>query len=288
MHQLKITILIILVTVVMIVTTSTLYVVDPAQQAIVFQFREKKRVVKDPGLYAKLPFIQDVMYFDKRILPLEPTGQVIILDEQKLLDVDGFARWHITDPFVFFQTLRDERIAVDRLNGLLNSSIRNVLGTVKVSDLLSDKRIEIMERIRDEMNASAVRFGVEVIDVRIRRTDLPRETVQNVFNRMQSERQREAAALRAEGAKIANETQAKADAEVTGILSQAQSEAQKIRGEGDKEALKTLAEATSRDPQFFAFYRSLEAYKVALPPDNTTYVLSPDSEFFKNFSNGGR
>jgi modulator of FtsH protease HflC len=288
MQQYRIPMIIVAIAALLTIASSAFYLVTPAQQAIIFQFREKKRVVLDPGLYIKTPFIQEVMYFDKRVLALEPNGQVVMLDEQKMLDVDGFARWRIKDPFLFFQSLRNEVTATDRLNGLLNSSIRNVLGSSKVSELLSDKRNEIMERIRDEMNDSTSRFGVEIIDVRIRRADLPRETVQNVFKRMESERQREAAALRAEGEKIANETQAKADADIVRLLSEAQRKAQSLRGEGDKEALKIMADATSRDPQFFAFYRSLEAYRNAMQPANTTYVLSPNSDFFRYFNDGGR
>lgn len=271
-----------------LVANSTFFVVTPAEQAIVFQFREKRRVIQEPGLYVKAPFLQDVMYFDKRVLALQPPGQVVILDEQKLLDVNAFARWRIRDPFVFFQSMRDERIALDRLSALLNSSVRNVLGTYKVTDLLSDRRAEILDKIKQEMNNATSRFGVDVIDVRIQRAGLPEETVQNVFNRMRSERQKEAAALRAEGQKRAQETQAKADAERTRLLSEAERDSQKLRGDGDREALKILSDATSRDPQFYAFYRSLEAYRNTLKDGSTTYVLSPDSEFFRVFASGGK
>lgn len=272
----------------LIMLTNSLYIVRPGEQVIVFQFREKKRVVQAPGLYTKVPFLQETMYFDKRVLPLEPAGQLVLLDEQKMLEVDAFGRWRIANPFLFFQSLRDENNATIRLNSLLNTAVRNVLGTYKVTDLLSEKREEIMTRIKDEMNSSSKRFGVEIVNVRIRRTDLPAETVQNVYDRMRSQRQREAAALRAEGQKIANETRAKAEAERTILLSVAERDAQKLYGEGDKESLRIMTDANSRDPQFFSFYRGLASYRTALNPANTTYVLSPDSEFFKVFRQGNK
>jgi membrane protease subunit HflC len=177
----------------LLLLTNTLFVVNPAEQAIIFQFRESKRVILKEGLYAKIPFFQDVTYFERRVLPLEPQGQRVTLSDQKILEVDGFARWRIKDPLIFMQSLRDERNATERLGGFLNSALRNVLGNHQVADLLSDKRDLIMTHIKDEMNASVARYGVEVVDVRIRRTDLPQETVQNVYSRMRSERQKEAA-----------------------------------------------------------------------------------------------
>ncbi len=270
----------------LIVIANTLFVVNPAEQAIVFQFRESKRVIQKEGLYAKIPFIQDVTYFERRVLPLEPPGQRATLAEQKILDVDGFGRWRIKDPFVFMQSLRNEHNATDRLGGFLNSSLRNVLGNYRVADLLSEKRDEIMLKIKQEMNNNVMRYGVEVVDVRIRRTDLPQETVQNVYNRMRSDRQKEAATLRAEGEMKSLEIRAKADGDQTRKLSEAQRDSQKLRGEGDQTAIKIMADAMSRDPQFYSFYRSLEAYRNAMKSENTTFVMSPDSEFYKYFSQG--
>lgn len=263
--------------------TNTLFVVNPAEQAIVFQFRESKRVIQKEGLYAKIPFIQDVTYFERRVLPLEPSGQRVTLSDQKILDVDGFARWRIKDPLTFMQSLRDETKATERLGGFLNSSLRNVLGNFQVADLLSEKRDEIMNRIKEEMNTNVTRYGVEVVDVRIRRTDLPPETVQNVYSRMRSERQKEAATLRAEGEMKAVEIRSKADADRTRKISEAQRDSQKLRGEGDKIAIQVMADAMNKDPQFYSYYRTLEAYRTALKSDNTSYILSPDSKFFKVF-----
>ncbi len=272
-----------LLAVILTMLSNTLFVVNPQEQAIVFQFRESKRVIQQEGLYAKVPFFQDVVYFDRRVLPLEPPGQRATLAEQKILDVDGFARWRIKDPLVFMQSLGDESKATNRLGGFLNSSLRNVLGNYRVADLLSEKRDEIMAKIRGEMNTNVALYGVEIVDVRIRRTDLPLETVQNVYNRMRSERQREAATLRAEGEMRALEITSKADGDRTRKISEAQRDAQKIRGEGDMSAIKVMADAMNRDPQFYSFYRSLEAYRTALKPDNTTYLLTQDSAFFKHF-----
>lgn len=266
---------------------NTLFVVDPAHQAIVFQFRESKRIIQKEGLYAKIPLIQDVVYFERRVLPLEPQGQRVTLSDQKILDVDGFARWRIKEPLVFMQSLRDETAATERLGGFLNSSLRNVLGNYQVADLLSEKRDEIMNRIKEEMNNSITRYGVEVVDVRIRRTDLPAETVQNVYSRMKSERQREAATLRAEGEMKAVEIRSKADAERTRKISEAQRDAQKLRGEGDKIAIQVMADAMNKDPQFYSYYRTLEAYRTALKSDNTSYLLAPDSPFLKVFGESG-
>ncbi|MGB4101133.1 MAG: protease modulator HflC [Alphaproteobacteria bacterium] len=270
-------------TVILTMLSNALFVVNPQEQAIVFQFRESKRVIQKEGLYAKVPFFQDVVYFDRRVLPLEPPGQRATLAEQKILDVDGFARWRIKDPLVFMQSLGDESKATNRLGGFLNSSLRNVLGNYRVADLLSEKRDEIMTKIRDEMNSNVALYGVEIVDVRIRRTDLPPETVQNVYNRMRSERQREAATLRAEGEMKSLEITSKADGDRTRKISEAQRDAQKVRGEGDMTAIKVMADAMNRDPEFYSFYRSLEAYRTALKPDNTTYFLAQDSAFFKFF-----
>lgn len=275
---------IVLLAVILITISNSLFVVNPQEQAIVFQFRESMRVIKQEGLYTKIPFFQDVVYFDRRVLPLEPPGQRATLAEQKILDVDGFARWRIKEPLLFMQSLGDESKATSRLGGFLNSSLRNVLGNYRVADLLSEKRDEIMAKIKEEMNANVARYGVEIVDVRIRRTDLPPETVQNVYNRMRSERQKEAATLRAEGEMKALEITSKADGDRTRKISEAQRDSQKVRGEGDLTAIKLMADAMNKDPQFYSFYRSLEAYRNALKSDNTTYVLAPDSAFFKYFS----
>lgn len=269
-----------------VLVTNTFFVLDPSEQAIVFQFRQKQRVIQAPGLYAKVPFLQDVSVMDKRVLPLELPTQTVTMSEQKLLSVDAFARWRIKDPLKFFESLRDETNAKDRLGSILNASMRNTLGTWRISDLLSDKRAEIIFAVQTEVNKAAESYGVEIVSVRIRRADLPDATVRNVYSRMQSERQREAAALRAEGERLANETRAKAEAERTRILSEAERDAQRLRGEGDKEALRLISEATAKDPRFYAFYRQLEAYRTAMTSDKTVYLLTPDQSFLSTLHDG--
>ncbi len=265
--------------------TNCYYVVMQTQQAILLQFREVVRITDKPGLHFKLPFIQSVMFFEKRVLAVDAPSQEIMLAEQKPLEVDAFARYHIIDPLLFYQRLSDERIANDRLGSLLNASLRSVLGTIKMATLLSPERVKVMLKIKDQLNAEAKDFGIEIIDVRIRRTDLPQKTSNAVFARMQSQREQEAAQLRANGRQEALQTTSEADRLATVILADAQGQSEKLKGEGDRKALEIMAEATGKDPQFFAFWRSLSAYREALKPDNTTYILSPDSEFFRYFGN---
>jgi membrane protease subunit HflC len=268
-----------------IVVTSSLFVVMQTQQAIVFQFRNVVRVVDKPGLYFKIPFVQEVGFLEKRVLAVEtPPNEEIMLDEQKLLQVDAFARYRIIDPLLFFQRLRNERIADDRLGILLNTSLRSIFGTIKMEALLSPERDNVMAKIREDVNTQAKDLGIEIVDVRIRRTDLPQKTSDAVFARMRSQREQEAAQIRATGQQQAVQVTSDADRQATIILADAQGNAEKLKGEGDRKALEIMAEATGKDPQFFAFWRSMLAYKEALKSDNTVYVLSPDSEFFKYFS----
>lgn len=260
------------------------FVVMQTQQAVVFQFREIVRVVDKPGLHLKVPFIQSVGFFEKRVLAVDAPSQEILTAEQKPLEVDAFARYRITDPVLFFQRLRDEQIARDRLGSLLNASLRSVMGTVKMISLLSPERVAIMGRIRDQLNGEAKDFGIEIVDVRIRRTDLPQKTSDAVFARMRSQREQEAAQIRATGKQEALEITSEADRQATVIIAEAKGSAEKLKGEGDRKALEIMAEATNKDPQFFAFWRSLSAYHEGLRPDNTVYVLSPDSSFFRYFN----
>ena len=263
---------------------SSAFVVYPTQQAVVFQFREVKRAILDPGLHWKMPFIQDVEFFDRRVLNLDPPDQQVILSDQKRLEVDAFARYRIKDPVLFFQRLRDERTASDRLSTVINSSLRRVLGNVGMKDVLSQDRAKIMTDIRDQVNGEVKDLGIEIVDVRIRRADLPPETSQAIFARMRSEREREAAEFRAMGQEQSQEIKAKAERDKTVLLAEAQRDAQILRGKGDNEALRTMGEAAARDPQFYAFYRSLQAYRTSLGGTSTTMILSPDSEFFRYFS----
>ncbi len=265
--------------------TNSYYVVMQTQQAILFQFREVVKVTNEPGLHFKLPLIQSVDFFDKRVLAVDAPSQEIMLAEQKPLEVDAFARYRIIDPRLFYERLRDERIANDRLGSLLNATLRSVLGTVKMATLLSAERVAVMAKIRDLLNSEAKDFGIEIIDVRIRRTDLPQKTSDAVYARMRSQREQEAAQLRAKGQQEALQTTSEADREATVIVAEAQGKAEKLKGEGDRKALEIMAEATSRDPSFFAFWRSLSAYRQSLRPDSTTYILNPGSEFFHYFNN---
>lgn len=259
------------------------YIVRQTEQAIVFQFRDVIRVVEKPGFHMKLPYIQSVEYFEKRVLAVDAPEQEVMLAEQKPLVVDAFARYRIDDPLLYYQRLRSETIALDRLGSMLNAKIRSVLGKVNLSTLLSQERVPVMESIAKALNDEAKDFGLTIIDVRIRRADLPEKTGDAVFARMRSEREQEAAQIRATGQQEALQTTADADRQATVIQAEAKGEAEKIKGEGDRKALEIMAVATGKDPHFFAFWRSLLAYREGLNPDNTTYILDPKSDFFKYF-----
>jgi len=269
-----------------LVVMNSWFVVIQTQQAIVFQFRNVVHVIDQPGLHFKIPFIQEVEFFEKRVLAVDAPSQEIMMAEQKPLEVDAFARYRITDPVLFFQRVRDERVARDRLGSLLNASLRSVFGTIKMASVLSAERDDVMAKIRDELNGQVKELGLEIVDVRIRRTDLPQKTSAAVFARMSSQRAQEAAQIRATGQQQALQITSDADRQATIILAEAQGQAEKLKGEGDRKALEIMSEATNKDPQFFAFWRSLSAYREAFKPDNTTFVLSPDSEFFRYFGGG--
>jgi membrane protease subunit HflC len=272
----------------LVVLMDSVFIINQQQQAIVLQFREHVRTIREPGINFKIPFVQTVAIFDKRVLPLEPPQQLAILADQKRLVVDAFARWRIVDPLKFFQRLNNERTATDQLSILVNSSMRQVLGTLSMKDVLSAERAQIMLTIRDEMNRKeeASDYGIEIVDVRIRRADLPEETSQAIFARMSSERKREAAEFRAKGQEQAQEIISKAERERTIILAEAKRQSETLRGEGDEEALKIMAAATGKDAGFYAFYRSLAAYRETLARPDTTLILSPSSDFFRTFNRG--
>jgi membrane protease subunit HflC len=266
------------------------FVVNQQQQALVLRFREAMREIREPGLYFKVPMLDSVTYFDKRVLPLEATRRdtgpdVTILSDRKQIIVDAFARYRITDPLKFFQRLNNERNANTQLYEIVNSSTRQVLGTFTMKDLLSDGRVKIMHMIKDDANRKAkdAGFGVEFVDVRVRRADLPEQTSQAIFARMRSEREREAKEFRAKGEEDALKTRSTADKERVILLAEARAKAEAVRGEGDLEGLNLMAAATSKDPKFYDFYRSLQAYRTTLADKDTTLVLSPDSPFFKYF-----
>lgn len=260
------------------------YIVPQTQQVILLQFRDVVRVTDKPGIHFKIPFIQSVSYFERRILSVDAQPQEILLAEQKPLEVDAFARYKIIDPLLFFQRLGNERIAKDRLGSVLNADMRSVLGTIKMATLLSADRVSVMEKIKDMMNAEVKDFGVEIVDVRILRADLPQKTSNAVFGRMRSQREQEAAQLRANGKQEALQTKADADRQATIIIAEAKGAAEKMKGEGDRKALQLMADATNKDPQFFAFWRSLAAYRESFDPKNTTFVLNPDGDFFRYFN----
>ena len=266
----------------LILASQSLYIVQQPEQTIVLQFGNPVRLVQDAGLKLKLPFIQNVVFYDKRLLNLEPPAQEVVMKDKKRLDVDTFSRYKIVDPLTFFKTVRNEFQAQNRLKEIVNSSARNVLATVTLKELLSEKRTEIMKRISDAVKTDAAQIGVEIADVRIRRADLPIQVSQAINDRMKTERIREAKGHRADGEKTAQEIRATADKTATITVAEAEKEAQKIKGEGDKKATEIWNRATGSDPDFYAFYRSLEAYRTSFD-EETSMVLAPEGEFFNYF-----
>lgn len=267
---------------------NSVYVLDQREQAIVLQFGEPVRVVKEPGLKFKIPFIQKVVFYDKRLLNLDPPAQEIVLNDKKRLDVDSFTRYKIVDPLKFYQTVRTEPQARSKLEEIVNSSVRNVLGRITLQELLSGKRAQIMTDISTAVKKDASQIGVSVAEVRIRRADLPIEVLQAINDRMKAERERDAKEARAQGQQAAQQIRATADKESTIIVAEAEKKAQVIRGEGDKAATDIWNEAASDDAEFYAFYRSLEAYRKSFGGEKKSFVLSPDSEFFKYFKGSAK
>ena len=267
-----------------VVAWGSLFTVPQQQQALVLQFGDPKRVIQEPGLKVKLPFIQDVQYFEKRILDIDPPKQQVILIDQKRLDVDAYGRYRITDPLRFYQTVNNEAGARARLGAIINSAMRRVLGNESLTNILSVRRGQITQAIFQEVNQATQPLGIEMIDVRIKRADYPDQTSQAIYARMKSERDREAREFRGEGSEVAQQIRADADRQRVVIVATAQQQAQTLRGEGDAQAIRLYAEAFGQDPQFFAFYRSMEAYKQSLGDGSTTLVLTPDSEFFRFFN----
>jgi membrane protease subunit HflC len=259
---------------------SSIFIVDERKQALVLQFGQVKQIKTEPGLGFKVPFIQDVAYYEGRILPLETSALEVTPADERRLVVDAFARWRITDVVSFRQAVQTEAAALPRLERILNASLREVLGSVDSADVLSPERTILMLRIRDSARAQATNLGIEIIDVRIRRADLPEQNLNATFERMNAERQREAADERARGKERAQEVRATADREAVELVSEAQRQAEVIRGQADAERNAIYAGAYGKDPEFFAFYRSLTAYERALQGKNSTMVMSPDSEFF--------
>jgi membrane protease subunit HflC len=285
-HRLALTL--VAAVVVMILLSSSLFTVDQTQQALVLRFGEVTRQIKQPGLNIKMPFIEDVEYFDNRILNLDPPAATLTLADQKRLVIDAFARWRITDPLAFYKALRTEGQAEARLGNLINGALLDVLGKVPLGALLTDQRDVVMQDVRDRVNADVQRLGLSIVDIRIGRADLPQETLEAVFQRMGSERQKEAAQFRAEGEQKSQEIRATAEAERTVVVSTAEKDAQETRGKGDGEAIRIYADAAKADPDFYGFYRTLEAYRNAFTGEAATLVLSPNDDFFRYFRDGAK
>ncbi len=262
---------------------SSVFTVYEGQQALVLQFGRPVKVENTAGLKFKLPFVQNVVYYDRRLLDFDAEASEVIALDQKRMIVDAFVRYRIVDPLEFYKTVGTEAIVRQRLGAIVNSNLRNVLGGVVFSTVLTDRRGELMQTIRGLVQKESVPFGINVVDLRIRRADLPTENSQAIFARMQSEREREARQHRAEGAEDAQRIRSEAERDRTILLAEAQKKAQILRGEGDGDSVRILADAVNRDPEFFNFYRSLQAYRVVLGDGNATVVLSPDSEFLRYF-----
>jgi len=274
---------------IIIVVTVTIFfsvfIVKEINQSIVLQFGDPKRIILKPGLNFKIPFIQNVVFLDKRILNLDTPPEEVIASDQKRLIVDAFARFQIVDPLKFYISVGNERVARSRLATIINSRIRNVLGKQELQTLLSEDRSKQMSLIQEGVNNEAENFGIKIVDVRIKRADLPQANSEAIFRRMQTEREREAKEFRAKGAEMAVTITSTADKEVTVILADAQKKSEIMKGEGDGKRNKIFADAFGQDPDFFAFYRSMQAYENALIGGETSLILSPDTDFFKFFGN---
>jgi membrane protease subunit HflC len=315
MSRAALTFLLVLFAIAAVVSYLALFTVQQTQQALVLQFGNPIRVINapggltpakegaaeetggqqprgnvlgsdnsGPGLYFKIPFIQNVEYFDKRILDIDTGSEEVIASDQKRLVVDAFARYKIVNPLLFFQAVRDEQTANSRLGAVLEASLRRVLGGASFVAVVRDKREALMRTIASQVNQEAEPFGVKVVDVRIKRVDLPEPNMQAIYRRMQTERQQQAAEIRAEGEGASRGIRADADRQVTVIKAEATGESERIRGDGDAERNRIYADAFNKDPDFFAFYRSMQAYEASLKSDGTRLLLSPDSQFFQYFN----
>ena len=271
--------------VVLFILSSSYFYVDQRVQALVLQFGEPVRVIKEPGLQFKIPLIQNVEYFDKRLILFDNPVEEIISADRKRLIVDAFARYKITDPLRYYQSIRFESALSNRLGSILNDSLRQVLGRVPLQAVISDNRSILLEEVAKLVFNAAQDFGLQIEDVRIRRADLPTANSEAIFRRMQTERQQEAAQFRAEGEEQSRRVRAEAERERTILLANAERTGEILRGEGDAAKNKILGDAFSQDPDFFAFYRAMQAYITAIDSSDTTMILSPDSEFFEFFNN---
>jgi len=263
------------------------FTVKEINQAIVLQFGDPKRVIAEPGLQVKIPFIQNVVFLDRRILSLDPAPEEVIASDQKRLIVDAYARFKIVDPLKFYISVGNEMVARSRLATIINSRLRSVLGKHSLATLLSEDRTKQMAIIQDGVNTEAEKFGITIIDIRIKRADLPQANSEAIYKRMQTEREREAKQFRARGAEMAVTITSTADKEVTVLLANAKKQSEIMKGEGDGQRNKIFADAFGKDPEFFSFYRAMQAYETALIGGDTSLILSPDSDFFKFFGDTG-
>jgi membrane protease subunit HflC len=274
-----------LAVVMIILASMSMFVVDPTEQALVLRFGQPIRdLIGAPGLYFKWPFVDTVVYIDKRILALDSEPQEVLVSENQRLAVDAFLRYRIADPLLFYQSVFNTRGADAQLGGMLNSALRRTLSGASITDIVRDRRDALMADIRDQMIAGAKRFGLQVVDVRIMRANLPAENAEAVFRRMQTERQQRAASYRAQGSQQSQQIKAEADRKVTVITATAQQQAEQIRGQGDGERNRIFAEAYGADPEFFSFYRSMQAYQNSFGAGQSRALVSPKSDFFRYFS----
>jgi modulator of FtsH protease HflC len=264
---------------------SAAFIVHQNEQVLVLRFGEPKQVIRVAGLNWKLPFVDTIEKFDRRILDLETAEQEVTASDQKRILVDAYARYKIVDPLLFYQNVRDERRVRLVMGPLIESAIRRVLGSATLADVVKDRREPLMKDIANQVNREGKDYGVEVVDVRIKRADLPQQNLESVFNRMKADRVREATELRAQGGAEKNRIEANADRDVTIIKAEAVKKSEQLRGEGDAQRNAVFNDAFGRDQEFFRFYRSMQAYENAIKPNETRMLLSPDSEFFRYFNN---
>ena len=283
MNKTILTVIVVLLVAAGVVASSSLFTVYQSEQAIVMQFGKPQKVIQEPGLNFKLPFVQDVVFVDKRVLSVSTKREEVVTLDQKRLMVDSFARFRIANPLLYYQSFGNIQIAYQRLETILNSQLRQNLGRQILTNIVSGERSNLMNQIRLQVNAEAKASGIDVVDVRIVRADLPKENSEKVFDRMRSQREQEAKEIRANGAEIAQRIKANADKERTVLIANARKDSEILRGEGDGEKNRIFAEAFGKDEDFFAFYRSMQAYRGSMSDSDTSMVLSPSSQFFQYF-----
>ena len=277
--------ILIIATLALIIFQSSFFTVDQRQQVLILQFGEPIRAIDTPGIKFKMPFIQNAIFFEKRIIDLALPEQEVIASDQKRLIINAFTKFQITDPLKFYTTVGSSYGLSGKLSGILDSSLRQVIGEVTLNELLTENRGNIMKKIKDAVGSSSEIFGIKIIDVRIMRADLPKENSDAIYARMQTEREKEAREIRAKGAEEADKIRAEANKEKTIIIAEAKKNSDIMRGNGESESNKIYASSFGRDPEFADFYRSMSAYKTAFSNDKTKMIISPDSDFFKYFNN---